>query len=292
MQELSAPGTIGLIILTVLVSLNGFRDRAFCERNLFSVYEILAGKEYRRLVTSAFLHADLAHLTLNMVSLYLFGQYIEAAVGIGQFLVIYFAAVIGGDLLALWLHRHHEYRAYGASGGVCGVIFSYVLLFPDSGISFFMLPFWIPGWLYAILYLAGSFFALKSQLGNIGHDAHIGGAVIGLWITALLVPAAARQHLNIFLGISAVGALGCVYLFKNPMLLPLRSFLPSGSNRSQSRQHSKPIKESAEIDAILEKIGREGIHSLTPREAALLKSTSEKYQRRADSQKPQSDLII
>src|SRR5437773_9079836 len=119
-----------------------------------------------------------------MLSLYLFGRYVEFSFGAGHFLLIYFGAIIGGNVLSLYVHRHHEYHAYGASGGVCGIIFSYIFLFPGSGISVFPLPVSVPAWLYAILYFVGSIWALKRQTDNISHDAHLGGAIIGLWTTA------------------------------------------------------------------------------------------------------------
>src|SRR6266404_4304431 len=133
-----------LIGLTCLVSWLGFRRRDIEEKYIFEPEAILAGKEYHRLVTSAFLHANWGHLLLNMFSLYLFGSSVEYAFGPGHFLLIYFGAVIGGGLLSLLVHRHHVYRSYGASGGVCGIIFAYILLFPGAGIYQFPLPFAIP----------------------------------------------------------------------------------------------------------------------------------------------------
>src|SRR5436190_18225115 len=120
--------TVAILILTSCVSLIGFHNPAFQDNYLFSVREILAEKQFRRLITSAFLHANWRHLLLNMISLYIFGGAIELFFGSGQFLLIYFASIIGGDLLSLWIHRHHEYRAYGASGGVSGLSFAYIIL--------------------------------------------------------------------------------------------------------------------------------------------------------------------
>jgi Uncharacterized membrane protein (homolog of Drosophila rhomboid) len=291
MREIAAPFTIALIVVTSLVSIRGFRYPEFCQRHLFSVWDILVRKEWRRMITSAFLHADWPHLLLNMVSLYLFGSQIESHYGAAFLLGIYFAAVIGGSLLSLWMHRNHEYYAYGASGGVCGVIFSFIFLFPGSSISMFMLPFWIPGWLYAILYLAGSIYAMKSQLGNIGHDAHVGGAVIGMWTAAALEPAMVRANLTLFLAVSGIAGLLFLYLVKNPTFLSLKSFVPRTRSRPE-RKSASHRAESAEIDALLEKISEKGIHSLTPAEQARLNEVSSKYRRRAESEKPKSDLII
>ncbi len=68
------------------------------------------------------------HLLANMYSLYSFGPTIELILGQLHFLLIYFGSVIGGSLLSLYLHRNHDYSAYGASGGVCGIIFAYVVM--------------------------------------------------------------------------------------------------------------------------------------------------------------------
>ena len=145
MDDPTAIYTFAIIVLTVGCSLIGFRDPGFTERFIFSPVEVLAGKQYYRLVTSAFLHADLNHLLMNMISLFLFGRILEDQVGPWQFLLIYFASIVAGSLLSLWLHRNHEYRAYGASGGVCGVVFSFIALYPTGTIfSHFIIP--IPAW--------------------------------------------------------------------------------------------------------------------------------------------------
>jgi membrane associated rhomboid family serine protease len=286
MNEPSAIATLVIIGLTVLCSFIGFRDPLFRDKYLFSVPEILAGKEYYRLVTSAFLHADWMHLLLNMVTLYLFGGPIELFLGVKQFLLIYFAAIVGGDLLSLWLHRHHEYRAYGASGGVCGLLFSFIVLFPGAGITlFFPLPFSVPGWLYAILYL-------KAQRDNIGHDAHLGGAIIGLLITAILHPWIVRLQPWLFLAVSGAATVLFVCLALNPMFLPLAGLRPQRSPRPAPPPRPSPRSESRAVDAILDKISRHGIDSLTAEEKALLDRASAKYRRRADSAKSKSDLTI
>src|SRR5512135_2362002 len=107
MNSAPATATVAIILLTSCFSFLGFRDARFRDKYLFSVREILAEKQYYRLLTSALLHADWTHLLFNMVSLYLFGSYCEDFLGVGPFLVIYLASIVGGDLLSLWLHRHH-----------------------------------------------------------------------------------------------------------------------------------------------------------------------------------------
>ena len=274
--------TWAIIVLTGIYSWIGFRNPAFCEKHLLSVPEILAEKEYHRLFTSALLHADWNHLLLNMLSLFLFGQSIELALGATKFLTIYVVAILGGSALALWIHRHHEYRAYGASGGVCGVIFSYIILFPGAHISMFFVPIGIPAWLYAILFFIGSTIALRRQKDNIGHDAHLGGAIIGFWTTAILEPWAVRLQPKLFLTISILAVLLFVFLVKMPLFLPLVGFRPGWFQRKQRPTERPPsADEERELNAILEKISRDGIHTLSRREKARLNAVSQKYRRQS-----------
>ncbi len=293
MHEPTTICTILIIVLTAFCSFMGFRDPAFAEKFIFSPTDVLALKQYYRLVTSAFLHADLNHLLNNMISLFLFGRVLEAWVGSAEFLVIYFAAVIGGNLLSLWLHRNHEYRAHGASGGVCGVVFSYVAMFPQGQIMAHMfIP--MPAWAYGIIFLIASFIALRRGTDNIGHDAHIGGAIIGLWTTGALQRWAVVENLYWFLILSAVSIALFIYFLKNPMFLPLGSFAGSWRLPKRKKARTTPPKrsETLEVDAILEKISRDGFDSLTHEEKALLDRVSAKYQTRAQSEKPKSDLIF
>src|ERR1041384_2043998 len=218
-HEPLATCTVAILVLTSIYSVVGFRNPGFRDKHLFSVWDILAGKQYHRLLTSALLHADWDHLLLNMVSLYLFGRGIEAMLGVGKFLFIYLAAILGGSGLALWIHRQHEYTAYGASGGVCGLIFSYILLVPGGSIVLFPVPVPVPAWLYAILFFAGSVLALKRQADNVGHDAHLGGAIIGFWTTAAFEPQMVQLQPKIFLTVSALSVLLFIYLVKNPLFL-------------------------------------------------------------------------
>src|SRR5690242_3010462 len=97
--------TFVLIAVTCAFSYQGFKSWDFTQKYIFHPQAILAGKEYHRLISSAFLHADWRHLIFNMVSLYLFGSGLEMYLGKGSFLLIYFGSILGGDLLSLYVHR-------------------------------------------------------------------------------------------------------------------------------------------------------------------------------------------
>jgi membrane associated rhomboid family serine protease len=293
MSEPIAICNLLVIGLTCLVSWHGFRSQLFEEKYIFEPRAILAGKQYYRLVTSACLHSGWGHLFLNMLSLYWFGGPIELRFGPATFLLIYFGAIVGGDLLSLYVHRNHEYRSYGASGGTCGIIFAYLLLFPGAAIYQFPIPVPVPGWLYAIGFMVGSFFAMKAHRDNIGHDAHLGGAIVGLLIAAAAQPELARANLRILLIVSSAAIVLLIYLWMNPLFLPVNSFFgPYSKTKKQVKKLPTYKREALQIDEILEKISSKGMDSLSPEEREVLLSASTKSQRRAESKKPESGLAI
>jgi membrane associated rhomboid family serine protease len=167
-------------------------------------------------VSSGFLHANLGHLFVNMFSLYSFGGSLEAVYGAAPLVAIYFSAILGGGLLSLWLHRDENYRALGASGGVCGVVYAAIFLFPGGSVMVFPLPVPIPSYAFAVLFIFISFFGMRGRWGNIGHDAHLGGAVIGLGTATALFPAIVAENPILWTVVMALSAGLFVYLYKRP----------------------------------------------------------------------------
>jgi len=104
------PGTLAVLIFTVLISWKAFTRHDLLERLMLSTDAILRRKQYERLVTSGFIHADAQHLLFNMFTFYFFSSGIERWYGTAPAMIIYFSGILGGGLLSLWLHRHHDYR--------------------------------------------------------------------------------------------------------------------------------------------------------------------------------------
>jgi membrane associated rhomboid family serine protease len=176
-----------IIIANVLFSYKGFNDYSFFRKYEFHIGSIQNGERYRML-SSAFLHADMMHLAFNMITFYFFAPWVIAMLGNWLFLLIYFGSLFLGNFLTLALHKNdYNYRAVGASGAVTGIIYSAILFNPDANLYlFFAIP--IPAYLFGIGYLLYSIYGMKAQNDNIGHTAHFGGAIGGYLLTLILVP--------------------------------------------------------------------------------------------------------
>jgi membrane associated rhomboid family serine protease len=174
-----------LIVLNVLVSIKGFNDYSFFRKYQFHMGSIQSGEQYRML-TSGFLHADMAHLAFNMLALYSFADVVLQLMGTFSFVLIYFASLLFGNMLTVFFHKNnYNYTAVGASGAVTGIIFSAILLFPNLPINILFIPIDIPGYIFGVIYLLYSIYGMKANSDNIGHTAHIGGAIGGYVFTLL-----------------------------------------------------------------------------------------------------------
>src|SRR3954454_18030029 len=108
-----------LILLNLIISYRGFRDRGFFDRYSFIVDAVARQKDYKRLFTAGFLHVNWMHLIFNMLALYFFGSSMEAYLGGAEYLLIYVAGLLGGNLLSLTIHKFNSsYSTVGASGAV------------------------------------------------------------------------------------------------------------------------------------------------------------------------------
>ena len=177
-----------LIGVTVLVSLNGFKNDSFFLKYHFLIHKIKAG-EYFRLLTSGFLHVSTTHILFNMVTFYFFVNIVVDGLGNFPFLVLYFGSLLGGNIFAYLFHFNDPYySAVGSSGAVTGVLFSALLLYPGIELMLFFIPIPIPGYLFGIGYMIYTLYGMKAQNDQIGHTAHFGGAIGGILITILFVP--------------------------------------------------------------------------------------------------------
>ena len=272
-------GIIGLVLIIAnfAFTYKGLRDHTFFDNYKFEVDRIFVSKEYKRLITSGFLHVSWLHLILNMFSLFAFSALLESYLGGINFLIIYFSSLLGGNLLALFIHRQHaDYSAVGASGAVSGIIFASIALFPGLGISLFGLIS-IPSWLYGLAYVIYSIYGIRSKRDNIGHEAHLGGALIGLIIAVMLEPTAfAQNYLSILIIVTPVLIFIFLIILKPQVLFIDNFYFKSHSTYFDidDQYNEERVNKQKELDQLLDKIGQRGIDSLSKKERQRLDDLS------------------
>ncbi len=192
--------TLIIIIITVIISLTAFNNGKVMNDLILYPRKMQDIKEYYRLVTSGFIHADMMHLFFNMFTLFFFGRNVETIytmLGFSKyaFLILYILGIIVASLPSFFRHRENAYyRSLGASGGVAAVLFAFVYFAPWETIYIWFIP--VPAILAAIAYLVYSAYASKKGGDNINHDAHFYGAVFGFVFTLLMEPSHGKIFIN------------------------------------------------------------------------------------------------
>ena len=196
------PGAALLLAAMLAASLIGlFRAPSMIERNLFRPHWLVPRREYATLVTSGFLHADLAHLLFNAFTFWAFGFGLERTIGTPAFLALYFFGLFVSDAGTWAAHRHDpDYRSLGASGAILAVLFASIVYHPSSSIFILPIPWPIPAPLFALGYLAYTLWAARAARGRINHDAHLAGALAGLAFVAVTDWPTLMRALRTFLG--------------------------------------------------------------------------------------------
>jgi membrane associated rhomboid family serine protease len=178
--------TIIIIIITALISWQAFNNPALKSKLMFIPSAVKERGEYYRFLTHGFVHADFQHLLFNMWALYIFGETGEAifnqalfgpAIGNVAFLLFYLLAIVAASIPDYLRHQDDRmYASLGASGGVAAMIWPYIMLAPWA---WFIFPP-VPAIVLGIGYILYSQYADKRGGSNIGHNAHLWGAIFGL----------------------------------------------------------------------------------------------------------------
>jgi len=178
-----------IIIITVIASYYVDRRPDLKYKFMLNPYKIANNNEYFRFITSGFIHGGWMHLFFNMFTLYLFGsmlepifQYSLGSAGSFYYVAFYIVAIVVADIPSFIKHRNNPgYNALGASGGTSAVVVSYIMFDPLVSLRPILLPIPIPGFIFATLYMAYSYYmARNDQMDGIGHDAHFFGALFGV----------------------------------------------------------------------------------------------------------------
>ena len=195
-QFINNPVATVILLATIATSLMAWNDPILMARFLLNPFKIVRSKEYYRTLSSGMIHADGMHLFFNMYSFYMFAFILEQIMGHVIFAIFYVLSMIMSHIYVIAKHQNNPaYNALGASGAVSGLVLAFIMWNPSWNLRFIFLPVEIPGWLFGILYMAYSQYAAKKGNDNIGHDAHLWGALSGV----ILAPILSQEIRNGFL---------------------------------------------------------------------------------------------
>jgi membrane associated rhomboid family serine protease len=191
--------TLVIVLVTTLISILAFRRKELLYRFDLAPYKVKHHRQFYRILSHAFLHADYLHLAINMLVLYSFGTGIERIFaglqeqgvifsGSLSFILLYLLSVVLASVTTVIRYRDDPgYSSIGASGAVSAVVFAYIFFAPLQKIYFYaVLP--IPGILFGVLYLGYSSYMSRRNTDNVNHSAHFWGAVVGFLFPLLLEP--------------------------------------------------------------------------------------------------------
>lgn len=187
MYRKKAPCTVALIVVNVAVfiflSFGGMTEDAYYMLQNGAMYlPLLQQGEYYRLITSIFLHFGFSHLVNNMLMLGVMGWQLELVVGKIKFLIIYFAAGIGGNMLsALVEMRTGDFAvSAGASGAIFGIIGAllYIAVRNHGRIGN------VSGQGILVMIALTLYYGFTSS--GVDNFAHIGGLAVGFVLAVLL----------------------------------------------------------------------------------------------------------
>ena len=147
-----------ILIATVVVSIACFNNYSLFNKLSCNPYRMVHSREWYRIISHGFVHADWTHLIVNMFTFLSFGLYVEnqfVAWGFGSssFLILYFGGMVAASVYDVWKYRNNQYySSIGASGAVSSVLFTAIFLHPWDKIYFFaIVP--IPGIVFGFIYL-------------------------------------------------------------------------------------------------------------------------------------------
>lgn len=240
----------------------------------------IRGFEAWRFVTYMFLHGGIGHILFNMLGLWMFGVQIEARWGRGPFLLYYLVCGLGGALtygLFNLFGMESFVPMVGASGAIYGILLAYGMMFPEAVILIFMIVPMKAKYAVVLFGLIELLSTVSDSGGGVAHLAHLGGMAAGFVFLRLTIPS-----LRAGLGLRAPwGRRGTG---RRPKVVrPDAGVWTGGSARPSGGEprgngggatgpaDGSPAADKAEVDAVLDKISREGLQSLTAREQEILR---------------------
>lgn len=183
--------TLLIIGITCVISFLAFKNEKLISDLILWPPAISRGKQYYRLLSYGFIHADGQHLLFNMVTLFFFGlqieQFVAEYIGTLGYVAFYLSAIVV-SILPTYMKNigNPAYRSLGASGAVSAVLFGFVLLHPWATIYVFFIK--CPAIIYAVIYIAYSIYMDRQNSDNVNHSAHLWGGAYGVMFLLAMEP--------------------------------------------------------------------------------------------------------
>ena len=158
-------------------------------------------------ITYMFMHANFQHIFFNMFAVWMFGRVLEEVWGPRRFLFYYIVCGIGAGLVqevVLYLEYAFDWSDYtmvdtgmgiismseflnqlntvGAAGAVYGILLAFGMLFPNSEMFVFAIPFPIKAKFFVIGYAVIELLLGVSSHDGVAHFAHLGGMIFGIFL--------------------------------------------------------------------------------------------------------------
>lgn len=208
-----SPVATFIFLVTIATSIAAFSNEHLKQKFMLRPYSFVHKKKYYTILTSGLIHANVLHLAMNLLAFYYFAFFLDnmyvmlegfnnsgsepsatqdtinKVLGHGKFLILYIGCMFIADISTIIKYKEvPSYASLGASGALSGVVISTIMISPAMGRE---ISIWgIPGWLFALLYIGVSYFSAQRSNDNIGHEAHLWGALGGLFLTPILYPQA------------------------------------------------------------------------------------------------------
>ena len=218
-------------------------------------------------LTYMFLHAGFWHVFINMLMLFFFGLPLERRWGSREFIKYYLLCGLGGVALSFVFQSS---SIIGASAAVYGLMVAFAMTWPDAPIYIWGIFPVKAKWLAAFLFVVSTLSAFGGGGDGIAHFAHLGGLVTGF--IYLRTDWRTPEWLR---GRGGAGSSRPGGRFGSGTTPGGRSTGPqssSGARRGGRRADEEALLD--EVDAILDKISRSGMRSLTRKELELLNEVS------------------
>jgi len=191
-----------LLLTTIAISLAAFRNPELLDRLMLHPDQVYYDRRWYQMLTCGFVHGNGMHLGVNMLSFFFFAFPLEQYLGSVGLVTLYLASIVLANISTVFEHKDDpNYASLGASGGVSAVVFSYILFEPGTKLYLFFIPIGIPAIIYAVGFVAYSYFA-GSRTTGINHKAHLWGALSGILLTVLLSPEIRGE---LFRGVGGLG---------------------------------------------------------------------------------------